>query len=74
MRHRTVQGRRFYGALGKLVPVLGWPISREYFLGSASNGRSALLGLPNLRRVPGPQGQIQYEGPFPKSCNVQWDV
>jgi class 3 adenylate cyclase len=29
----------FYGALGKLVPVLGLPTSREYFLGSASNGR-----------------------------------
>ena len=29
----------FYGALGKLVPILGFPTSREYFLGSASNGR-----------------------------------
>ncbi len=29
----------FYGALGKLVPVLGLPTSREYLLGSASNGR-----------------------------------
>jgi len=29
----------FYGALGKLIPILGLPASREYFLGSASNGR-----------------------------------
>jgi class 3 adenylate cyclase len=29
----------FFGALGKLVPLLGWPASREYFLASASHGR-----------------------------------
>ena len=29
----------FFGALGKLVPHLGWPASREYFLASTSFGR-----------------------------------
>ncbi|MFN7936331.1 MAG: adenylate/guanylate cyclase domain-containing protein [Bryobacteraceae bacterium] len=29
----------FFGALGKLVPELGWPIHREYFLGSTRQGR-----------------------------------
>jgi hypothetical protein len=29
----------FFGALGKLVPTLGLPISRELLLGSAQRGR-----------------------------------
>jgi len=29
----------FFGALGKFVPLLGWPVSREYFLASTPHGR-----------------------------------
>lgn len=31
-----------------------------------------LLHLDGLRRAPGPQGKLQYEGPFPTSLWVEW--
>lgn len=34
----------------------------------------ALLVLPNLRPAAGAAGQIQYEGSFPQSYVVEWDV
>jgi cytochrome P450 len=34
---------------------------------------AALLRLPNLRRAPGSEGQILYDGPFPNRLVLEFD-